>query len=227
MLTQVGLHRWNPPPREADAGPYLRGLIQFAHGMAYAARGDIAAAQAELESLQRSLPTVRRADLKIKTNLVRVRLFRACSCNPHCDARGRTATRALCGAASLPRSIGRDDRRCASPARPLGKRCARQPPPSLNSLAPIYKISKNCIVWPLAAAERNRDHIECFVRLFGANVCAFHTSGVTARPIEALVLLGLITLTASSRCRNPLVTRAVPAAGSVDEAIEAPPLRWH
>ena len=66
MLTQVRLHRWNPPPREADAGPYLRGLIQFTHGMTYAARGDIAAAQAELELLQRSLPTVRRADLKIK-----------------------------------------------------------------------------------------------------------------------------------------------------------------
>ena len=48
MLTQVRLHRWNPPPREADAGPYLRGLIQFTHGMTYAARGDIAAAQAEL-----------------------------------------------------------------------------------------------------------------------------------------------------------------------------------
>jgi tetratricopeptide (TPR) repeat protein len=66
MLTQVRLHRWNPLPREADAGPYLRGLIQFAHGMTYAARGDIAAAQAELESLQRSSTAVRRADLKIK-----------------------------------------------------------------------------------------------------------------------------------------------------------------
>ena len=66
MLTQVRLHRWNPPPREADAGPYLRALTQFTRGMTYAARGDIAAAQAELELLQRSLPTVRRADLKIK-----------------------------------------------------------------------------------------------------------------------------------------------------------------
>ena len=66
MLTQVRLHRWNAPPREADAGPYLRGLIQFTHGMTYAARGDIAAAQAELELLQRSLPSVRRADLMIK-----------------------------------------------------------------------------------------------------------------------------------------------------------------
>jgi tetratricopeptide (TPR) repeat protein len=66
MLTQVRLHRWNPLPREADAGPYLRGLIQFAHGMTYAARGDIVAAQAELESLRRSSRTVRSADLKIK-----------------------------------------------------------------------------------------------------------------------------------------------------------------
>ena len=66
MLTQVRLHRWNPPAREADAGPYLRGLIQFTHGMTYAARGDIAAAQTELELLQRSSPTVRRADLNIK-----------------------------------------------------------------------------------------------------------------------------------------------------------------
>ena len=66
MLTQVRLQRSNPPPREVDAGAYLRALTQFAHGMTYATRGDIAAAQVELELLRRSSPTVRRADLKIK-----------------------------------------------------------------------------------------------------------------------------------------------------------------
>jgi tetratricopeptide (TPR) repeat protein len=67
MLTQVRLHRWSSPPSEAEAGPYLRGLTQFARGMSHAARGDIAAARAELELLQRSSRVTRSAGLKIKS----------------------------------------------------------------------------------------------------------------------------------------------------------------
>jgi hypothetical protein len=67
VLTQIRLNRWNPQLGEADAGPYLRGLMQFARGMARAARGDIAPARAELESLQRSSRATREAGLKVKS----------------------------------------------------------------------------------------------------------------------------------------------------------------
>jgi tetratricopeptide (TPR) repeat protein len=66
MLTQVRLHRWNPSVDVADAGPYLRGVTQFARGMGYAAHGDISEARSELELLQRSSRAVRNVDLKIK-----------------------------------------------------------------------------------------------------------------------------------------------------------------
>lgn len=70
-LTRVRLLQWDPlpPSGAADtlrAGAYLRGLMQFAAGMAYAARGDVAAARAELESLQRSLRAARSENLTVK-----------------------------------------------------------------------------------------------------------------------------------------------------------------
>ena len=69
VLTQVRLQRWSSQrtdAREAASGPYLRGLTQFAQGMAYAARGDVAAARAELELLQRSWRATQTAGLTIK-----------------------------------------------------------------------------------------------------------------------------------------------------------------
>lgn len=69
-LTQVRLQRWTSLKGDAEAGaatiPYLRGLLQFARGMDYAARGDVAGARAELESLQRSSQAARDAGLKVK-----------------------------------------------------------------------------------------------------------------------------------------------------------------
>ena len=69
-LTQVRLHRWTSLNGDAEAGsatsPYLRGLLQFARGMAYAMRGDVGAARAELGSLQRSSQAARDAGLKVK-----------------------------------------------------------------------------------------------------------------------------------------------------------------
>ena len=69
-LTHVRLHRWSSLKGAAEAGPavdpYLRGLTQFARGMAFAADGDVAGARAELESLQRSSQAARDADLKVK-----------------------------------------------------------------------------------------------------------------------------------------------------------------
>ncbi len=69
-LTQVRLHGWNAMKGVTKAdpadGPYLRGLMQFARGMAYAASGDVAAARTELESLQRSSRAARDAGLKVK-----------------------------------------------------------------------------------------------------------------------------------------------------------------
>ena len=67
ILTQVRLHRWNPPPDVAEAGPYLRGVTHFSSGMAHAALGDVAGARAALESLQRSSRAVRNADRKVKS----------------------------------------------------------------------------------------------------------------------------------------------------------------
>jgi tetratricopeptide (TPR) repeat protein len=66
VLTQVRLHRWSSPRHDAGDGSYLRGLMQFAQGMAYAARGDVAAARTELESLQRSRQAAQTAGLTIK-----------------------------------------------------------------------------------------------------------------------------------------------------------------
>lgn len=66
VLTQVRLHRWSSPRHDAGDGSYLRGLMQFAQGMAYAARGDVAAARTELESLRRSRQATQTAGLTIK-----------------------------------------------------------------------------------------------------------------------------------------------------------------
>ena len=68
-LTQVRLHRWSSLKGAAEpgpAGPYLRGLTQFARGMASAAGGDVAGARAELESMQQSSQAARVAGLKVK-----------------------------------------------------------------------------------------------------------------------------------------------------------------
>ena len=69
-LTKVRLGQWEALAARAgddpSAPPYQRGLLQFANGMARAARGDIVAARAELESLQRSSLLTENAALTVK-----------------------------------------------------------------------------------------------------------------------------------------------------------------
>lgn len=70
-LTYVHLGDWNALIRvnatpESDTAPYLHGLQRFAHGMAYAARGDVTAARTQLELLQRSQAITKKAALTIK-----------------------------------------------------------------------------------------------------------------------------------------------------------------
>ena len=71
-LTKVRLAQWDALAAQDDsvAAPatnlYQRGLLQFATGMARAARGDIAGAQAELESLQQSSLLTEKAALTVK-----------------------------------------------------------------------------------------------------------------------------------------------------------------
>ncbi|HVE89681.1 MAG TPA: hypothetical protein VNA44_08265, partial [Burkholderiaceae bacterium] len=67
LLTQVRLQRWSLVQNNADSGPYLRGLTQFAQGMAHAARGEVAAARMQLQSLQHSARAARNAGLKVKS----------------------------------------------------------------------------------------------------------------------------------------------------------------
>ena len=66
VLTRARLHRSIVPLPVAEDGPYLRGLTQFAQGMAYVTRGDVPAARAELELLQRSRRAAQAAGLTIK-----------------------------------------------------------------------------------------------------------------------------------------------------------------
>lgn len=73
LLTSVRLDQWDAIDARVDplqqSGPkaFLRALTQFAHGMAYAARGDVAAADAALASLQGSAREVQRAGLTVKS----------------------------------------------------------------------------------------------------------------------------------------------------------------
>lgn len=72
-LTRVRLGEWDAlatqtsfTPAEANAQPYLAGLMQFARGMAAAARGNIASARAELDLLRRSQRLAKTAALTVK-----------------------------------------------------------------------------------------------------------------------------------------------------------------
>lgn len=71
-LTKVRMGQWDAfqaqvsSADDTNTNPYQRGLMQFANGMAGAARGDIAAALADLELLQRSSLLTEKAALTVK-----------------------------------------------------------------------------------------------------------------------------------------------------------------
>lgn len=71
-LTKVRLAQWDALAAHAgsavvpDADSYQRGLLQFATGMARAARGDVAGARSDLESLHQSTLLTEKAALTVK-----------------------------------------------------------------------------------------------------------------------------------------------------------------
>lgn len=69
-LTLVRLQQWDAilaRPRPVATGtPYLAGLVHFARGMAYAAKGDLAAARREAEGLRRMERLAAEQALKVK-----------------------------------------------------------------------------------------------------------------------------------------------------------------